>query len=239
MKRTERNHGRDKREKRNPIEKFGELIETKVRKGIGKLEELLNELDEPKPKKRGKEEEPLLYLKTFFKDEGVATLSPSSRFLVRRVVKGLALEEAETIVEYGPADGVITKRMLQDLPPTATLIAIERNEEFWTRLKTIADPRLRPVLGDVLSVEQIMREHGVSRVDRVVSGIPFSFLKSHQREALMAATARALKPGGRFVAYQCTTHLIPLLKKHFDDVDIQFEIRNLPPHFVFTCIKKK
>ena len=50
-------------------------------------------------------------------------------------------------------------------------------------------------------------------------------------------TSALLNPGGRFVAYQVTTHLIPMLKDYFSNVDIQFEVRNMPPHFVFTALK--
>ena len=39
------------------------------------------------------------------------------------------------------------------------------------------------------------------------------------------------------MAYQCTTHLIPVLKRHFRRVETQFELRNLPPHFVFAAYK--
>jgi phospholipid N-methyltransferase len=222
----------EEKPRRHALEKLGDLIEKRVKESL--------ENSRRRSSKRGASKRPPLhYLKRFLKDDKVATVQPSTRFVIKRVLKGLALGGVEAAVEYGPADGVITGKMLEHMPPTASLIAIERNVDFYNELRSnIPDPRLKAVNGDVLNVEKIVREQGFAHVDRIVSGIPFSFLTMPAREALLASTARSLKPGGRFVAYQFTTHLIPLLKRHFHKVDVGFEIINIPPVFVFTCIKK-
>jgi len=142
------------------------------------------------------------------------------------------------VVEYGPADGVITKHILPHLPKDAKLIAIERNGDFFSRLAKIKDPRFHPVHGDVRDVAAHLKRFDVDKADRIVSGIPFSYLAPREREELLAWTADRLNPGGRFVAYQVTTHLIPLLKDYFKRVKTEFELRNIPPHFVFTAIKQ-
>jgi phospholipid N-methyltransferase len=215
----------------NPLEKLGEAIEKSVKDGLRKLDA------EASKKKNGKPA--FYYLKTFLRDEKVATVHPSSRFVVKRVLKELALKDAKVVVEYGPADGVITKEVLKHLPHDGTMIAIERNLDFYNALKSeIKDPRLKAVHGDVQDVERIVKGLGFDHVDRIFSGIPFSFLTPAGRDALLAATARTLNHGGRFVPYQFTTHLIPLLKRHFHKVEVGFEIINLPPVFVFTCVKK-
>lgn len=251
---------KDRREKPN----LGAIIEAKVRASLDKLDDILHEdilkkdpsgkkdvfdrIDEVLHqdledllKKKGKDgaagPSALRYLELLLKDRFVATVSPSSEFVIRRVLKALDLRHARLVVEYGPADGVITKPILDHLPADAQLIAIERNGEFFERLKKIQDPRFHPVHGDVRDIESHLRRFGVAHADRVVSGIPFSYLTPEERLALLTTTAARLNPHGRFVAYQVTTHLIPLLKKHFRDVDTQFEIRNVPPHFVFTAFK--
>ena len=91
--------------------------------------------------------------------------------------------------------------------------------------------------GDVQDVDSILHRMGIVCADVIVSGIPFSFIEKDARHRLLAKTAGLLNPGGRFVAYQFTTHLIPLLKDHFSKVDTKFEVRNLPPHFIFTAFK--
>lgn len=243
---------------------LGDRIEAKVKKSLDKLDDILHEdllkkdasgkkdvldrideilhkdLEEILKKEReeeGPESGPLRYLELFLKDRFVATVSPSSKFVIRRVVKAMDLKNCKVVVEYGPADGVITKEILARMPRDAQLLAIERNGEFFERLSRISDARFHPVHGDVRDVERFLHRYGVSYADSIVSGIPFSYLSPEEREALLRTTHERLTPRGRFVAYQVTTHLIPLLKKHFEDVDTQFEIRNVPPHFIFTAFK--
>jgi len=243
---------------------LGAIIERKVKASLDKLDELLHEdllkpdsdkksplhrideilhrdieglLKQEKRSQEKSERSALTYLELFLKDRFVATVSPSSKFVIRRVLKALDLASARVVVEYGPADGVITEPLLSHLPKEATLIAIERNGEFFARLRRIQDPRFHAVHGDARDIDKHLRHFGVAWADRVVSGIPFSYLSAPEREALLRTTAARLSPGGRFVAYQVTTHLIPLLKRHFRSVDTQFEIRNIPPHFVFTAFK--
>ena len=91
--------------------------------------------------------------------------------------------------------------------------------------------------GIVCSMNQAFASEGLDAPDAIVSGIPFSYFEPIQRHELLRKLSALLDPKGRFVAYQFTTHLIPLLKLYFKKIDTQFEIRNLPPHFIFTCLK--
>lgn len=177
------------------------------------------------------------YFKAFVDDMGVASVTPSSKFLVNRVVKAMDLRGCRVVVEYGAAEGVITRKILEGLAPSSTLVAFELNDKLFSGLSRIEDPRLKTIHQDVRQADKALKEIGVGQADVVVSGIPFAFLSTQGRHDLLTKTAGLLKPGGRFVAYQVTTHLIPLLKEHFKRVDVQFELRNLPPHFVFTAVK--
>jgi len=140
-------------------------------------------------------------------------------------------------VEFGPAEGVMTRQILAALGPDAAVIAIELNANFVGALHRIKDKRLRVVHGDVQDVDRIVADNGFEKVDRVVSGIPFSFFDTAGRHRLLDKISGLLAPKGRFIAYQFTTHLIPLLKQYFRKVEHELELRNLPPHFVFTSYK--
>ena len=181
---------------------------------------------------------PFSYLGTFIGDSGVAAIHPSSKYLVARVVRAVEQGRPRVIVEFGAAEGVMTKRILKGLPRDGLLAAVERNAGFYKDLAEIKDARLRTACGDVRDIKKILAGMGVGKADCFVSGIPFSFLSPAERAALLHEVYCQLQHGGRFVAYQCTTHLIPLLRKQFQQVKMELEIRNMPPHFVFTAIKK-
>lgn len=180
---------------------------------------------------------PFSYLGTFIGDSGVAAIHPSSKYLVARVVRAVEQSSPRVIVEFGAAEGVMTKTILKGLPRDGRLAAIERNPGFYKKLAEITDARLLTAQGDVRDMKKILGAMGISKADCFVSGIPFSFLTPAEREVLVHEVYCHLPHGGRFVAYQCTTHLIPLLRRQFAQVKMELEIRNMPPHFVFTAIK--
>ncbi|HNW44317.1 MAG TPA: hypothetical protein PKI19_07410 [Elusimicrobiales bacterium] len=181
---------------------------------------------------------PFNYLKTFIEDAGVAAIHPSSKYLVARVARAVEHGRHRVIVEFGAAEGVMTKKLLKGLPADGLLLAIERNPGFYKGLTQMRDERLRTACGDVREMKKLIVEAGVDKADCFVSGIPFSFLSPPERAALVHEVYTHLPHGGRFVAYQCTTHLIPLLRKQFQTVNVELEVRNMPPHFVFTAVKK-
>jgi len=177
------------------------------------------------------------YVKAFWNDLKVASVIPSSKYLVQRSVDSMNLSQAKTIVEYGAARGVMTREILKQMSPDATLLAIEFNTDLFSELKSLTDPRLKVFNGDVREIDKILAYHQISGVDSIVSGVPFAFFDKPEREELLNKTWRSLNKDGRFVAYQVTPHLIPLMKDRFSQVDVQWEVRNLPPHFVFTALK--
>jgi phospholipid N-methyltransferase len=178
------------------------------------------------------------YVKAFWDDRSIGSVTPSSRFLVERMVKSASLADAKLVVEYGPADGVITRDLLKKMRPDARLIAVEFNEKFHTALlEKVKDPRLTALRGDVRQIDKLLAAQGVTSVDRIVSCVPFALFTGRERHEILTKTSNLLGPGGRFVAFGYTTHLIPMLKDYFSDVDIQFEVRNIPPSFVFTALK--
>ena len=181
---------------------------------------------------------PFNYLKTFIEDAGVAAIHPSSKYLVSRVVRAVEAGRPRVIVEFGAAEGVMTKKILKGLPADGLLAAIERNLGFYKGLSEIKDARLRTACGDVRDMKRMLIEMGITKADCFFSGIPFSFLSPAERSLLVHEVHSHLPHGGRFVAYQCTTHLIPLLRAQFQQVKVELELRNMPPHFVFTAIKK-
>lgn len=181
---------------------------------------------------------PFSYIETFIGDAGVAAIHPSSKYLVARVMRAVEQGRPRVVVEFGAAEGVVTKKILKCLPHDGVLIAIERNDNFYKRLLDMRDSRLRTAQGDVRNMKKILGDMGVEKADCFVSGIPFSFFSAEERSALVHEVYSRLAPGGRFVAYLCTTHLIPLFRRQFQQVKVELEMRNIPPHFVFTGIKK-
>jgi len=180
------------------------------------------------------------YIKAYIADKDVGALHPSSRFLVRRLIRCLRPGSIRTIVEFGPGPGVVTRPLLDVLSPEARYIAIEKNPALLAALKSsIADPRLRVVEGNACSVREILASEGVAGADAIIASIPFSFLKKDQRVGLIAAVSSLLADDGDFVIFhQFTPMMRSLARKHFPQVRVLFEPRNIMPCFLLHCRKK-
>ncbi|MBI4424149.1 MAG: hypothetical protein HY554_10505 [Elusimicrobia bacterium] len=230
---------RKERDLLDKIEDFIESrIEDKIKKGLDDVEAFLRkELRELREKAKDDEHGPFSYLEKFLKDRKVASVAPSTKFLIGKVFKRMDLKRTKIVVEYGAAEGVMTRPLLAKLPADGKLVAVELNGGFAAKLKQLEDPRLVVIQGSVTDIDALVAPLGLPPADAIISGIPFSFLSPLERHQLLHKTVDLLKPGGRFVAYQVTTHLIPLMKYHFREVEIDYEVRNLPPHFVFTGVK--
>ncbi|MBI4375011.1 MAG: methyltransferase domain-containing protein [Elusimicrobia bacterium] len=219
-----------KKPQASPFRNLGRLIEDHFKKGLNKVEEIFKDT-------RAADDKLFSYFRVFIDDKGVASVTPSSRYLIERVMKAMDVRNAHQVVEYGAAEGVMTRRILDRMPSNGRILAIELNEKLFKSLKCINDPRLIAYRGDARDVGALAKKFGLDKVDVVVSGIPFAFLSRDGRHELLSDTARVLRPGGRFVAYQVTTHLIHPLNEHFSRVKTEFEIRNIPPNFIFTAFK--
>lgn len=175
------------------------------------------------------------FLKAVLKDYRVGALTVSSRYTIRKVLKEIEPGH-KFIIEYGAGDGVITKEILRLLPPDGRLVVIELNSDFIKELARIKDERLKVIQGDVTELSKNLNRL-LPRLDMVISSIPFTLLKPSSRAAIIKNTRHALMPGGIFLIYQYSPLVLPLLKKYFKSVRLNFELRNFPPYFFMAARK--
>jgi phospholipid N-methyltransferase len=177
----------------------------------------------------------LTYLKNFIKDRNVASVTPSSMAMVKRVCEKIDFSKDNVIVEYGPGNGVFTRYILDHSTKGSRIISIELNANFVKDLGLIKDDRLHIYHDSAENVGQILNTSGIEEVDYVLSGIPFSFIKKKQKDEILGITSLLLRPGGKFLAYQTSNHLKQPLEKHFPKVSMKYEIRNLPPMCLYEA----
>jgi phospholipid N-methyltransferase len=185
----------------------------------------------------GRSRSGLLFARNFFRHPlMLGSIVPSSRFLIRELLKPVDWEQARVIVEYGPGVGVITAEVLRRMRPDAMLIAIETNPAFVTYLRdSIQDERLHVVQASAEAVDEILQRYGQSNASYVISGIPFSTIPAAVRERILLKTCEALKPGGSFLVYQFSTRVLEDLQRVFRYVRRQFEPLNVLPAHLFFC----
>lgn len=181
-------------------------------------------------------EQSITYIKNLIKDPRVASVSPTSAHAIDKMLKDIDFAHIDTMVEYGPGDGVITREILRRLKPGAKLFAIEANKPFANHLSSTDDNRLTVIHGSAEDVNDMLATYGVEEVDIVLSGIPFSLIRYRTRIKIISGTQTILKPSGVFLVYQASIQLNGLLKKYFRQVDVQYAWKNIPPLVIFRAM---
>ncbi|MDO8621889.1 MAG: methyltransferase domain-containing protein [bacterium] len=178
----------------------------------------------------------LTFLKTALRDYRVGAITRSSPFVVQALLRALP-PRVQYVVEYGPGDGVVTSDLLRILPQDGRVVGIEQNAELVADLRRIDDPRCSVMHGDVFEALRNPHTIGLPRIDAVISAVPCTFLAPHQREEYVRLTHAALAPSGRFIVYQYSRLMLPLLQRHFARVEVSYVPLNLPPYFVMVAEK--
>ncbi|MEW6468399.1 MAG: methyltransferase [Bacteroidota bacterium] len=180
----------------------------------------------------------LNFLNEFFKKENkVGSVAPSSRFLVRKMVEPIDFDSARVIIEFGPGTGVITTELLKNMRDDAVLYAFEINEEFAQGLSLIRDRRFRLIRDSAERLEEYLAQDGIRHADYVVSSLPLAIIPREVEYTILRAAARALKRGGSFIQFQYSLASRKKLKEIFHSIKTNFTPINIPPAFVFTCVK--
>lgn len=176
----------------------------------------------------------LAFLKGFLRrPELIGSIVPSSRFLERRLIASAFINQARLVVELGPGTGGTTRAILDALPPTSKLLAIEITPEFIPLLKSCRDSRLIVHPGSAEHIRQALATHELSNPDVVVSGIPFSTMPADLGRRILSAVWSCLPPGGRFIAYQFRDKVALLGRPLLGKPETVLELLNVPPTRIF------
>jgi phosphatidylethanolamine/phosphatidyl-N-methylethanolamine N-methyltransferase len=170
-------------------------------------------------------------------------VTPSSTFLAKTMVEDLNLENAKSVLEYGPGTGIFTEYILKGKGPKTKFAAIEINPRLAQVFRT-RHPKVRLFEDSVANVRSICDDAGMDKVDCIVSGLPWAAFPESLQIRFLDEMMRVLKPGGQFVtfAYVHGVWLAPgkrfadLLPMYFSKVSKSPVVwLNVPPAFVYRC----
>lgn len=166
----------------------------------------------------------------------VGTLTRSSRYLCRGMLKRVDFSEAKVLVELGAGDGVLTKHILQRMRPDATLLAFEVNDKFCALMRdTLQDDRLLVIEDSAEHLGQHLERLGLGKADYILSAIPFVMLPRDLARRIITTSRDYLRPGGQFNQIHYSLALKSLYEDIFESVKLRFVPLNLPPAFVLSC----
>lgn len=175
----------------------------------------------------------------------VGAIAPSSPGLVDMMVDGFDWETSRSIIEYGPGTGVFTREIAARRHADATFFAIERAPEL-AAITRQACPDVTVYEESAADVVRLARESGMQSVDAIICGLPWASFPESLQRSILDATVSVLKPGGRFATFAYWQGVVlpagvrfhRRLRESFGEVRRSPTVwRNLPPAFVYRCVK--
>ncbi|PKR80130.1 phospholipid methyltransferase [Brumimicrobium salinarum] len=181
------------------------------------------------------------FLKEFFKErKTVGAIKPSSKSLAKKMLKHIDFETEKVIVEFGPGTGVFTREIIDKMRDDAILYVFELHEPFFIKLKKEFEEnkQVKIINDSAVNVREYISADNYENADVIISSLPLTNFDQKLTMRILKSAEIALKKNGKYIQFQYSLNAKKILNKIFDSIDLQFTINNLPPAFVYTCIKK-
>ena len=181
----------------------------------------------------------LSFFQSFFKHKRmVGAVIPSSSFLAEKMLGKIDFSSATLVVEFGPGNGVFTRKILAKMRPDARLIVYELNAAFYEKLKAeVSDPRMTLIHGSAESIRAYVNAHHLQGVDCIISSLPLANFPPAVVENILASSHAVLRPDGKYIQFQYTPTQHQQFKQTFSTFSLDFTLLNVPPALVYTCTK--
>ncbi|MEP7196306.1 MAG: rRNA adenine N-6-methyltransferase family protein [Saprospiraceae bacterium] len=182
----------------------------------------------------------LLFIKEGFKKfKSIGSISKSSRFVAKEMLKNINFNEKIVIVELGAGTGAITKFLMEKMNEESKLIIIESNEAFCRKLQVGLDHRVILIQDSAEHIEDHIKNLNLGMVDYVVSSLPFVMFNEHLCIRILNSVSRVMKPDALLIQLHYSLWIKKIYEKIFCKIKINFVPVNIPPAFIFICSKNK
>jgi phospholipid N-methyltransferase len=187
------------------------------------------------------------FLRKFLRDpKDVASVWPSSRWLARAMLRGIALPAGYGVVELGPGTGAFTVPILElvNRTPGGGYLGIDRDAEFCDLLRR-RFPRHEFAWADAATLATQLAARPALHPAAVISGLPLVAMPKPMVTDLVRAAHAALPTGGWFCTFSYQHSLVNpaqwwlrrLLRTTFARLEVRPVLRNVPPALVFAACK--
>lgn len=182
-------------------------------------------------------QEKILFLNKFLRSPGqIGSVTPSSKFLAKKMIESVPWNDVKAIAELGVGTGAITK-YIQTAAGENTKVLLFETDSYMRRKLARQYPDF-PCYTDSCELQSAMHNERIEQLDCIISGLPFAAFSQSMRDKLMKQITISLKDNGLFIAFQYSLQMKKQLSTHFDIEKIKFVPFNVPPAFVYVCRRK-
>lgn len=166
----------------------------------------------------------------------VGTVTRSGRALSRKMASFITQEDKH-VLELGAGDGAITVSILKNMHPEGKLLCFEINPNMVEVLSRIDDPRLIVINDSAEKMEVYMRQHNITSFDGVISAIPYIVLPKKLANKIITLCKKNLKMDKFYLQVHYAKTKLSLYTQTFGNIETFWVLLNVPPAYVFKCVK--
>ena len=167
----------------------------------------------------------------------VGTVTRSGRALSRKIASFITKED-KFVMELGAGDGAITRSILKNMHPEGKLLCFEINPNLVEALSRIEDDRLIIVNESAEKMEEYMRAHEIIAFDSIVSAIPYIVLPKELAHKIISLCKKNLKIDKFYLQVHYAKTKLSLYTDAFGNIETFWVLLNVPPAYVFKCVKR-
>jgi phospholipid N-methyltransferase len=180
-----------------------------------------------------------LFLKAFLKNpRQVGALNQTSDFVAKEIVSSIDFKKARCLVELGAGMGNITEKIIKKMHPECVLFCFEIDPALARQLaKNIRDERVKIISESAESIGKYLRQSTIEKVDCVISTVPLTTLPYRIMKNILKLSFQYLRSGGKYIQVQYSLLGRRYLRMLFPKMGINFVFLNIPPAFIYICVK--
>ena len=167
----------------------------------------------------------------------VGTVTRSGKALSRKAASFITKED-KCVLELGAGDGAITVSILRNMHPEGKLLCFEINPNMVEVLNRIDDDRLIVINDSAEKMEEYMRAHDIISFDSVVSAIPYIVLPKELANKIIYLCKKNLKKNKFYTQVHYAKTKLALYTEAFGNIETFWVLLNVPPAYVFKCVKR-
>lgn len=167
----------------------------------------------------------------------IGSVTPSSKFLARKMIESVPWSEVANVAELGAGTGAITQHIQKAARADTKVLLFETDQHMLANLRH-RFPQFS-CYTDCCNLLLALQEEQIDELDSIISGLPFFNFPKDMRNALLNQVLKSLKDKGLFITFQYSCQMKGQLSRYFDIEKIVFVPLNVPPAFVYVCRKKR
>ena len=180
------------------------------------------------------------FLRQFWKEKKmIGAMSPSSKFLAKKMLEPINFNEDKVLVELGPGTGVFTRQLVEKMANDAQLFVFELNDYFVQLLEKefAQDKRVHIIHDSAEHISRYLHNYNCDAPNVILSSLPLANFPDDLRNKLLRSIKETMTEHSKFIQFQYSLVYKNAIRELFKEVTISFTPMNFPPAFVFNCKK--